>query len=144
MKKVEAVRFKPMIDWSTWGLIALVLISCGWPVFLDPGWLMIAVLSVCAALCLIPFFGTWYEIDGEDLIVYMFWRPSRFPVSMIKEISPVKTILSAPATSLTQRIAVSFTDRKVMKSSDPLIISPADRSGFIAALLSINPSIIVR
>ena len=45
MKKVEAVRFKPMIDWSTWGLIALVLISCGWPVFLDPGWLMIAVLS---------------------------------------------------------------------------------------------------
>lgn len=120
------IKFKPLFDWSTWVVIALVVIVCGWPVLLDASWLMIIISVSCIAFCMMPFLGTWYAVEGDDLIVYMFWRASRFPISKIKEIAPVKTLLSAPATSLTKRIAIIFTDRSVLKSSTPLIISPAN------------------
>jgi hypothetical protein len=53
-------------------------------------------------------------------------------------------MLSAPATSLTKRLAISFTDRSVLKSSMPIIISPANRQLFIDTLLAINPDIEVK
>lgn len=138
------IKFKPLFDWSTYAIIALIVVVCGWPIFLDTSWLMIVILTACVVFCLIPFFGTWYAIEGDDLIVYMFWRPARFPISKIKEITPTKTLLSAPATSLTKRIAITFTDRKVLKSTMPLIISPANQKKFFEVLLSINPVIIIK
>lgn len=59
-------------------------------------------------------------------------------------IEPTKSLLSAPATSLTRRIAISFTDRTVLKSAMPIIISPADTERFINTLVSINPEIKVK
>lgn len=138
------IKFKPLFNWSTWTVIALIVAVCGWPILLDAGWLMIIILTACIALCLMPFFGTWYAVEGDDLIIYMFWRPSRFPISKIKEITPTQTLLSAPATSLTKRIAITFTDKKVLKSSTPLIISPANQQFFIETLLSINPNITIK
>lgn len=138
------MKFKPLFDWSTWCIIALIVTVCGWPVFIDASLPMIAILACCAAFCIMPFFGTWYEIDGDTLIVYMFWRPSRFPISKIKDISHTKSLLSAPATSLTNRIAITFTDKKVLKSTMPLIISPANQTIFFEILLSINPNITLK
>lgn len=138
------IKFKPMFDWSTYTIIALIIVVCSWPIILDASWLMIVILAGCVVLCLLPFFGTWYAIEGDDLIVYMFWRPSRFPILKIKEISPTKSLLSAPATSLINRISITFTDRKVLKSTAPLIISPANHKKFFETLLSINPNIIIK
>ncbi|MDE6057550.1 MAG: PH domain-containing protein [Muribaculaceae bacterium] len=49
--------------------------------------------------------------------------------------------MSAPATSLTHRLAIRFSDSKVLKSSAPLVISPVRQDEFIAHLTSINPDI---
>lgn len=138
------VKFKPLYDWSTWTIITLVIVVCGWPVLLDADWIVTIILVACVAFCIAPFFGTWYVVEGNDLIIYMFWRPSRFPISKIKEVTPTQSLLASPATSLIKRLAITFNDRKVLKSSSPLIISPADQTLFIATLKSINPNITIK
>lgn len=101
-----------------------------------------AIISGLCFLCiLIPFFGIYYKISGDLLIVYYCFYPVKYPIKKIKSIKPIKTILSAPAVSLSKRIAVTFTDRSVLKSNDPLVISPAKRTEFLKQLLSINPDI---
>ena len=50
-------------------------------------------------------------------------------------------MLSAPATSFTHRLAIKFSDRKILKSSMPVIISPDRQKEFMDQLLSINPNI---
>lgn len=137
------IKFKPRFDGSTWSIIALCVVSCTWPLLLDTSMLMIAILTSCLIICLIPFLSIWYEIDGDELVVYQFWHPSRFPIAKIKEVAPTKTMLAAPATSITHRLAITFTDRKVLKSSTPLIISPANPQQFCATLLSLNPAITI-
>ena len=140
----QTIKFKPAIDASTWSLIALIVAVCGWPLFLSPDWVTALILAACIVICIIPFFSIRYEVDGEDLVVYQFFKPSRFPIMKIGVIEPTKSLLSAPATSLTRRIAISFTDRKVLKSAMPIIISPADTGKFINTFVSINPEIKVK
>lgn len=141
--KQRVMKFKPLIDGSTWSVIALIVVCCAWPLLLETSWVEILILICAAIVCIMPFFSIWYEIDGGDLVVYQFFRPARFPISKIKAVSPTKTLLSAPATSLKRRIAITFVDRSVLKSSMPLVISPANQSMFIEALLSVNPDITV-
>lgn len=93
------------------------------------------------AFVLLTFQGIYYRIDGDKLIVYSFFIPTAYPIDKIKEIKPTKSVLSAPATSLSHRLAITFTDRQILKSSIPLIISPVRQEEFIQHLLSINPEI---
>lgn len=141
--KQHVMKFKPLIDGSTWSLVALIIVCCVWPLLLETSWVEILILIFAAIICILPFFSIWYEIDGSDLVVYQFFRPARFPISKIKSVAPTKTLLSAPATSLKRRIAITFVDRSVLKSSMPLVISPANQQKFIEALLSVNPDITV-
>lgn len=90
---------------------------------------------------LLTFIGIYYRIDGNKLVVYSFFVPTAYPIDKIKEIKPTKSVLSSPATSLTHRLAITFTDRKVLKSFIPLIISPVRQEEFIRQLLAINPEI---
>jgi hypothetical protein len=125
------IKFKPAFDASTWSMIALVLACCSWSLFLIPGWIVVAILCFCVAFCLTPFFSFWYEVDGDELVIYQFFMPTRLPIMKIGKFESTKTILSAPATSLTKRLAISFIDRSVLKSNMPVIISPANRQLFI-------------
>jgi hypothetical protein len=93
------------------------------------------------AFVLVTLLSIYYRIDGDKLVVYSFFIPASYPIDKIKEIKPTKSVLSSPATSLTHRLAITFTDRKILKSSMPLIISPARQDEFIRQLLSINPGI---
>lgn len=93
------------------------------------------------AFVLVTFLSIYYKIDGDKLVVYTFFVPTAYPIDKIKEIKPTESILSAPATSLTHRLAITFTDRKILKSYTPLIISPVRQDEFIRQLLSINPEI---
>lgn len=82
-----------------------------------------------------------YRICGENLGVRnTFYKWEWFPIAKITEAKKTTGILSGPCLS-TKRIAIKFSDKKILKSSMPLEISPKDRDGFIAELKKINPVI---
>lgn len=85
-------------------------------------------------------FGCWYEIDGNDLVIYQFFRPTRIPISKIKSARKTTGYLATAGMSR-KRVSISFIDRSVLKSYAPLEISPNDRDEFIAHLIELNPAI---
>ncbi|MDE5789940.1 MAG: PH domain-containing protein [Muribaculaceae bacterium] len=141
MKKYYGTKYNSQWDVSTWTIIALVVACCLVNLFLDEG---IAPLIICLVMlvfvvtCLL---SISYRIDGNNLVVYQFFIPKTYPIDKIKEIKPTKMWLSAPATSIKHRLAIEFTDRSILKSTIPLIISPARQEEFIQQLLSVNPAI---
>ncbi len=92
-------------------------------------------------MCAAALFGCRYEIDGDELVIYQFFQPTRLPISKIKSVKKTTGYLATAAMS-SRRVSISFTDRSVLKSYAPLEISPKDRDAFIARLKSINPDII--
>ena len=122
-------------------MLGLVAVCCVVPCFLDDGIWPIIIYIVMLAFVLVTFLSIYYRIDGNKLVVYSFFISTAYPIDKIKEIKPTKSVLSSPATSLTHRLAITFTDRKILKSSIPLIISPVHQEKFIRHLLSINPEI---
>lgn len=103
----------------------------------------IIVASLLGILEIAMFASVKYQIcDGKLGIRNPFYKWEWFPVDKISEIKKTNGILSAPALS-TKRVSIKFSDRKILKSSMPLEISPKDREGFIAQLKEINPAIIV-
>ena len=141
MEKFGGTKYNSMWDGSTWFILGLVAACCLMPCFIDHSlWLVILCLAMLAFV-LLTFIGIYYRIDGDKLVVYSFFVPTAYPIDKIKEIKPTKSVLSSPATSLSHRLAITFTDRKILKSSTPLIISPMRQEEFIRHLLSINPEI---
>lgn len=130
-----------MWDGSTWLMLGLVAACCLVPCFIDHSLWLVTLCLAMLAFVLLTFQGIYYRIDGDKLIVYSFFIPTAYPIDKIKEIKPTKSVLSAPATSLSHRLAITFTDRQILKSSIPLIISPVRQEEFIQHLLSINPEI---
>ena len=85
-------------------------------------------------------FGCWYEIDGDELVIYQFFKPTRLPMSKIKDVKKTSGYLATAGMSHL-RVSISFTDRSVLKSFAPIEISPKDRDRFMTQLKSINPNI---
>lgn len=141
----ESTRYSSLLDWSTWGLVGIVEVVCLFPLLFDDDRVMqIVIISLAAVFFIFMVFmfkGIYYEIRGNDLVVYEFFRPTVLPIDKIESITPVKTILACSATSLVNRLAIKFSDRSVLKSSMPLIISPVRQQDFIDRLLDINPNI---
>lgn len=93
---------------------------------------------------IVMFASVKYQIfDGKIGIRNMFYKWEWFPIDKISEVKKSSGILSAPALS-TKRISIKFSDKKILKSSMPLEISPKDRDEFIAQLKEINPEIEVK
>ena len=141
MENFGGTRYNSIWDGSTWFILGLVAVCCVVPCFLDDGIWPTIICIVMLAFVLVTFLSIYYRIDGDKLVVYSFFIPTAYPIDKIKEIKPTKSVLSSPATSLTHRLAITFTDRKILKSSIPLIISPVRQEVFIQHLLSINPEI---
>lgn len=134
--------YKSKIDWWVWlvflfmaGVTAAVAIDSTWWVALSFGGTMLI-----SALLIV---GCWYEIEGDRLVVYQFFRPNRFPIDKIAEVKKTTGILATAGMSC-RRVSIKFADRSVLKSAMPLEISPKDRDGFIANLKEINPNIEVK
>lgn len=118
--------------------VAIVIVACigtYWWLALIYGASLLGITIVCLL-------GCRYEIDGDRLVVYQFFRPHRFPIDKIKEVRKTTGYLATAGASR-HRVSIKFTDRSVMKSSMPLEISPKDRDGFMAQLKTINPSIVI-
>lgn len=141
MKKYSGTRYASVMDASAWGTLGTVIVACICPMLFDPAWWTILLMSAMILFVLITYLGIYYRIDGNDLVVYQFFIPKAYPIDKIAEIKPTKTKLSAPATSLTRRLAIRFSDPTVLKSYLPLIISPVRQQDFIAQLRSLNPAI---
>ena len=134
--------YKSKIDWWVWlvflfmaGVTAAVAIDSTWWVALSFGGTMLISALLIA--------GCWYEIEGNSLVVYQFFRPHRFPIDKIAEVKKTTGILATAGMSC-RRVSIKFADRSVLKSAMPLEISPKDRDGFIANLKEINPNIEVK
>lgn len=140
--KYKGTLYRSRWDSSTWGMVALTAIFCIMPfIFDDDGWLPLAVCGAVLIAVIVILRSVYYRIDGRELIVYQLFIPKAYPIDKISEITVSKSLLSAPATSLTHRIAISFSDRSVMKSISPLVISPAGLDDFLTRLKEINPAI---
>ena len=142
MKKYNGVKFNSLWDKSTWGLLALTMFFCILPVFFDDdGILPLILCGVVFIFVTLILCSVYYRIDGNQLIVYEFFTPKSYPIMEITEVAQTKSILSAPATSMIHRIAIKFSDRKILKSVMPLVISPVRQDDFISLLKQINPNI---
>lgn len=112
-------------------------------VALDSTWLVTLSIGGTMLLGVVLVAGCWYEIDGDQLVVYQFFSPNRFPIDKIAEVKKTTGILATAGMSC-RRVSIKFADRSVLKSSMPLEISPKNRDGFIAKLKEINPDIKVK
>lgn len=141
MEKFGGTRYNSMWDESTWFMFGLVVACCLVPCFLDHSLWLVTLCLAMLAFVLLTFISIYYRIDRVKLVVYSFFVPTAYPIDKIKEIKPTKSVLSSPATSISHRLAITFTDRKILKSTTPLIISPVHQEEFIRQLLSINHQI---
>lgn len=145
MEMPENMRYNSRWDGSTWfilGFVTVLVAICSIvPGFTDDGVGPVIICLAVLAFIVVSLLSIYYRIDGDKLIVYSFFIPKAYPIDKIKEVKPTKSVLSAPATSLTHRLAITFTDRKIMNSYMPLIISPVLQDEFIHQLLAINPEI---
>lgn len=132
--------YRSRIDWWVW-LVTVVFLAVIWLSAIGMSWWY--VVFVCGLTTLLYawlMFGCWYEIDGDELVIYQFFRPTRLPISKIKDIKKTTGYLATAGMSHL-RVSISFIDRSVWKSYAPLEISPKDRESFIALLVEINPEI---
>lgn len=132
--------YRSRIDWWVW-LVTVVFLAVIWLSAIGMSWWYVVFVSGLTTLLYAwLMFGCWYEIDGDELVIYQFFRPTRLPISKIKDIKKTTGYLATAGMSHL-RVSISFIDRSVWKSYAPLEISPKDRDGFIARLIEINPEI---
>lgn len=139
MTMANKTIYKSKIDWWVW-LVLLFVAVVTVAVALDSTWLVTLSIGGTMLLGVVLIAGCWYEIDGDQLVVYQFFRPNRFPIDKIAEVKKTTGILATAGMSC-RRVSIKFADRSVLKSSMPLEISPKNRDGFIAELKEINPDI---
>ena len=140
---METKIYKSRVDWWVYTIIPFIFLCCMLgPILTDSDyWLGIALaIPFCLFVCY-AFVSTKYAVRGNEFGVKDLLEWQWFPIEKIESITHVNSILASAALSTTHRIAIKFSERKVLKSSSPLEISPKDDKGFIADLLKVNPSI---
>lgn len=139
---METKIYKSKVDWWVYTIIPFTFLCCMiGPILTDSDYWLGLVLAVpfCLFICY-AFISMKYAIRGNEFGVKSLLGWQWFPIDRIESITHVNSILASAALS-TNRIAIKFHDRRILKSSSPLEISPKDDKAFIAALLSINPDI---
>ena len=135
--------YKSKVDWWVYAIVVFTIAYCCTFTFMfGEFWVGVIISIVCAVIEVVAFTGISYRIVDNKLGIRSFYRWTWYPIDKITKIKKVRGILSAPALSAT-RVAITFSDRKILKSFAPLEISPIDRDGFISVLRSINPGISV-
>ncbi len=85
---MATVVFKSRIDWWIWAVLAFSLAVVSVCFIGLPWWLTLIYGAGIVASFVIAVFGTWYAIDeeAEEMIVYQFFRPRRYPVGKIRDV----------------------------------------------------------
>ena len=145
---METKYYRSKIDWWFWILLLIIAsLFCLIGSILEGKWIP-GTLELCLVLFIVTLLGylfstVKYAIRGNEIgIRGLTYKWEWFPIDKIESIKLIKSILASSALSF-DRIAINFSDRKVLKSSMPLEISPKDREEFLNTLKSINPSILI-
>lgn len=128
-------------DWLPWTIIIFTVLVCIISTISVSVILAIIMTAIFVLIEVAAFLSTYYEVSGNELIVHSSFKAVAYPIDKIQEIKPTTSWLAAPAASLSKRLAITFTDKSVLKNSIPLIISPTRQSEFIKQLQTINPEI---
>lgn len=142
---MEKQIYNSKIDWWITAVILFtVAISFIGPLIDGESYMIGAIMAfLLLSLEIGMFASVKYQIKERKLgIRNGLYRWDWYPVDQIKDLKKTRSILTAPALSF-NRIAIRFTDKKILKSSLPLEISPKDRDNFIATLKEINPKITI-
>lgn len=122
--------YKSKVDW--WLILLIGGILC-YPIvdgIMTQEYVLSLVFVGLSLLVFLMFRTVKYKIDGPYLRIWT----TKIDIHSIKKVYRTNNPLSSPALSL-DRIAI------VYNKYDEILISPKDRSAFIAELLSINPTI---
>jgi hypothetical protein len=121
-------------------LIIAIALFGGLSVFYTAGhiWDALAInLLVCAFIAYL-YTTTYYTITGNILNVHCgFFYNTDIDIASIKSIAETNSVLSAPALSL-DRIEIFY------NKYDSIVISPLNKTDFIAALKDINNTIEIK
>ncbi|MDE5877329.1 MAG: PH domain-containing protein [Muribaculaceae bacterium] len=139
---MKTIYFNSRVDWWLYAIVVCSIAYCMTGVLLTSNdyWSGIVVSILAAGIEVLIFASVKYAIRGDKLGIRMFYRWQWFPIDKITEVKNVTGIQSAAALSR-HRIAIKFSDRKILKSFFPLEISPKDCSSFISNLQIVNPTI---
>ena len=96
-----------------------------------------AVIPVLILLAVAPLFLISYELTDTEIVVRQGWFRRRMPFARLRVLKATRSIRSSPALSL-DRIEIR-TDRGLW-----LMVSPADKAGFIAAIRARVPAVAVQ
>ena len=139
---MEIKVFKSKVDWWVYAIIPFIILCCmTGPILTHSDYWFGIVLSI--PFCTLVYYAivsTKYAVRGNEFGVKGIIGWQWFPIDKIESIKRTNSILASAALS-THRIAIKFSDRKVLKSSSPMEISPKDEIEFIADLLRVNPDI---
>jgi hypothetical protein len=113
-----------------WGLVLLAAV----PAFLTPGKGQFIIMFAVILFVGWIWFGTGYGISDDELKIRCGPFRQRIPLREIKEIKKTRSPLSAPACSL-DRMEITY------GKSKRVMISPADKEGFIRLLVGKSPQI---
>jgi membrane protein YdbS with pleckstrin-like domain len=140
----NTLTFRSRVDWWLAVVVFGALGSAAWAVAVEVwkkpntgNWIAAAVTGLVLALTVWLFTGTAYDVSPTELVVRSGPLRARVPIASIRRISASRTILAGPALSL-RRLEIDYA------KYDTAIVSPADQSAFIAALVARNPDIEVR
>ena len=140
MTSTDRQIYRSRIDRWVWAVLALPVVALVAIGIESAWWVPVVIGAAMAVVYGWLMAGCWYEIDGDTLVVYQFFRPHRMPVMKIRSVARTRGYIATAGMS-SRRVTIRFADRSVMRSAMPLEISPADRDGFIARLCEINPQI---
>lgn len=121
------------------GLIVIlaILISVGFPLATMPfSWKLAIPLSILSLIILPLLFGTYYQIDGETLIVRSGIFKWKIDIFTIVSIRRTNSALSAPALSM-DRLEILY-----HSGTRRIVISPTDKKEFVKTLTNINQNIL--
>jgi hypothetical protein len=113
-----------------WGLVLLAAV----PALLKPGKGQLIIMMAVILFVGWIWFGTGYEISDDELKIRCGPFRQRIPIQEIREIKKTRNPLSAPACSLDRMEINHGRSKRVM-------ISPADKEGFIKLLVGKSPQI---
>ena len=126
--------YKSKISWwlfgSVFGLLLGFLVAGIW----QAAWLAVAIVGAVELLLLRLFTNTYYRLTSDTLHIVCGWWQQQIPVASIRRVVPSNSPLSSPALSF-DRLEISY------HKYDSVLISPADKAGFLAALQQLNPAI---
>ncbi len=139
---MKTAYFSSRVDWWIYAVVLFTVVCCMvGPLITSDDYLFgILLAGLLVGIEIFTFTSVKYAIRGNELGIRMFYRWQWFPIDKISEVKKVTSMLSSAALS-TQRVAIIFSDRKILKSNFPLEISPKDRSTFISNLQTVNPGI---